>query len=347
VYVLHIADETGKFQDVTLPATSDSFTAEALSQSIHVYLQEAKWKTFTDAAHKARLAALTKAFPEIANYKKDDLMKQGGNLPVIITPANVELTDDFSFSLQGIDGKVSGAVLSNPVKGLVGSYQQYGTSIYTRAADEKACLWTLSLELEKNKKGDAYVDITKPHSLVVENAKGTAVRTAFAYTASKQQVNNVVVSNGTNTVSYADEIDVLVGDEKYGALFTITDGMNDHFILEVAEPADVEKYGITVEGSKLKIANYPAGVSGIWIRNVKLTALGLNGSTDEAKQNIYVRKNIEAESSLSDKVVTLTTTLTNGKYVKNVRWNGSELNMSAVELEAFMGQWNKQAELKW
>ena len=25
VYVLHIADETGKFQDITLPATSDAF----------------------------------------------------------------------------------------------------------------------------------------------------------------------------------------------------------------------------------------------------------------------------------------------------------------------------------
>ena len=44
VYVLHIADETGKFQEVTLPATSDAFVVEAPAAVVKVKFQTAKWQ---------------------------------------------------------------------------------------------------------------------------------------------------------------------------------------------------------------------------------------------------------------------------------------------------------------
>lgn len=43
VYVLHIADETGKFQDITLPATSDAFVVEAAAAKVKVEFETAKW----------------------------------------------------------------------------------------------------------------------------------------------------------------------------------------------------------------------------------------------------------------------------------------------------------------
>ena len=118
VYVLHIADETGKFQEVTLPATSDAFVAAAPGSAVKVYFEQANWTLVTSKADKEMLAKLTKEFPEIADYKKDQLFKQGGNLPILVTPANVEITDKFTFALQSIKGEISEATLSNPVKGM-------------------------------------------------------------------------------------------------------------------------------------------------------------------------------------------------------------------------------------
>ena len=74
VYVLHIADETGAFQDVTLPATSDGFVVEAPAAMVIVNYDYAKWKpTVTNKDYKALLAV----FPEIGDIEENSLVKQG------------------------------------------------------------------------------------------------------------------------------------------------------------------------------------------------------------------------------------------------------------------------------
>ena len=82
VYVLHIADETGKFQDITLPATSDAFVVEAAAAKVNVKFETAKWTEWN--ATKDESKALLKAFPGIADIKKNETVKQGGNLPLML-----------------------------------------------------------------------------------------------------------------------------------------------------------------------------------------------------------------------------------------------------------------------
>ena len=118
VYTLYIADENGEMQEIALPATCDSFVATAPAALVEVSHQQATWTKVTGTDNKKLFAKLAAAFPEIETYEKDQLMKQGGNLPVVISPANLELTDEFKFSLQSLKGKESAAVISTPVKGM-------------------------------------------------------------------------------------------------------------------------------------------------------------------------------------------------------------------------------------
>ena len=337
VYTLYIADENGELQEIALPATTDAFVAQSPAALVEVLHQEAKWKKVTGKEDKELFAQLAEVFPEIASYEKDQLMKQGGNLPVIISPANVELTNEFSYSLQNLKGEVSEAVISNPVKGMpeVDLVNQ-GLGMITRSANSNDCLWTLNVEPAKNKKGTAYVDITEPHTLVVENAKGTVVKTAFAYYLTSQTVGDVSIDINGFSVTNDEEIDVLAkvyefngNSEDKEAVFTIHNGMNGHYIVEVDE-LDAEKYGVTVDGSKINIANMPADKTFAWIK-VRLIALGLNGSVAATDYvNLYVGQKIEATGELADKTVTLA-----AEDVK-VRWNIEDLKFSAVQLDNFL-----------
>ena len=350
VYTLYIADADGEMQEIALPATSDSFVATSPAALVEVLHQEAKWTKVT-GEDKKLFAKLAAAFPEIEEYEKDDLMKQGGNLPVIISPANLELTDEFKFSLQSLKGEVSEAVLSNPVKGMPeAEIWMEGLGLITRSADKDACLWTLNVEPAKNKKGTAYVNIDEPHTLVVENAKGTVVKTAFAYYVTSEEVGNVAVKYNAKgeTIAYNDGIDVLAKayelDDVEGkdAIFTITNGMNGKYILEV-DKLDAEKYGVVVNGSKLTINNMPTDKTTVKIK-VNLIALGLNGTVKESTyKTLTIGQVIAATGTLEDVTVTL-----NGTESKNkVRWNIEDLEFTALQLNEFMEADSKKLEVSY
>ena len=333
VYVLHIADETGAFQDVTLPATSDSFVVSAPGSAVNVTFEQANWTPVTSSNDKKLLAKLTEVFPEIADYKKGDLLKQGGNLPVLVTPANVELTDKFSFSLQSIKGEVSEAVLSNPEKGMpVNSEVDTWGVVTTRSASAESCFWTLNVEPALNKKGDKYVGIDKPHSLVIENEKGTVVKTAFAYRLIITNNADVEITTPLTSVENADAIDVFAKDENGDAIFNVEHGLNGYFILEATEPIEVERYQITINGSNLVIGNMPADQTSIKV-NLKLTHLGLNGSVAEATTTLTIGQEIVANGSLADKTVTLSS---DDNYLQKVRWNIEDLGFTSVQLDQFL-----------
>ena len=334
VYVLHIADETGKFQEVTLPATSDAFVVAAPGSAVKVYFEQANWTLVTSKADKEMLAKLTKEFPEIADYKKDQLFKQGGNLPILVTPANVEITDKFTFALQSIKGEISEATLSNPVKGMpANSEVNEGGIITTKAvANAEDGFWTLTVEPALNKKGDKYVGFTDPHSLIVKNEKGTVVKTGFAYQLSVQENGPVTVTPEVINVDNADAIDVFAKNEDGKSIFKVEHGMNGKFILEATEPIEVEKYKITIEGSKLMIGNMPADQTGITV-HLKLTALGLNGSVAAATTTLTIGQEIDAQGTLADKTVTLSS---KDNYQQKIRWNIADLGFSSVQLDQFL-----------
>jgi hypothetical protein len=213
IYTLYIADADGEMQEIVLPATTDAFVAAAPASNVYVSFEQANWKPVTTKADKEIFAKMTKEFPALAEYKKGDLMMQGGNLPVIVTPANVELTNEFKFSLQNVKGEVSEAKVSNPVKGMPEVYGYFsGSTMHTRSAEANDAFWTLSVEPAKNKKGDKYVPLSA-HSLVVENAKGTVVKTPFAYSLNIIQNADVTISTGLTNVDVAEEIDVLAKNE--------------------------------------------------------------------------------------------------------------------------------------
>ena len=334
VYVLHIADETGAFQDVTLPATSDSFVVAAPGSAVDVKFEQANWTLVTTKADKEMLAKLTKEFPEIADYKKGQLFKQGGNLPILVTPANVEITDKFTFALQSIKGEISEATLSNPVKGMpADSEVDIWGKITTRAAvNAEDGFWTLSVEPALNKKGDKYVGFNDPHSLIIKNEKGTVVKTGFAYQLSIENNDKVSITPKLTNVDNADAIDVFAKNEEGKSVFKVEHGMNGKFILEATEPIQVEKYQITIEGSKLMIGNMPADQTSITV-DLKLTALGLNGTVAEATTALTIGQEIDAKGTLADKTVTLSS---KDDYKQKVRWNIADLGFSSVQLDQFL-----------
>ena len=328
VYVLHIADETGKFQEVTLPATSDAFVVEAPAAIVKVNFDYAKWNPTTSSKDYKALAA---KFTAIADIEKNSLVKQGGNLPVLVTPASVELTDDYSYSLQTVKGKTPNITVSNPTKGLPTNITANSGSITTRSASASDCFWTLQIEPAIEKK--EYVEIKQETaSLVVENAQGTVVKTAFAYKVyannKSADTYNVSVSS-TGSTSYASEIDLLAYDEEKDSYpVTITNEYGDYHIITLSNSYEVEKYGLSIaeDNRTLKIANMPSDVTSITI-HLNVVALGLNGSTANQNVTLTIGQEVASAGSLADKALTL-----DGKN-QTLKWNLADLGLSAVELD--------------
>ncbi|WP_455665716.1 PL29 family lyase N-terminal domain-containing protein [Phocaeicola sp.] len=328
VYVLHIADETGAFQDVILPATSDSFVVEAPAAVVNVNFDYAKWNPTTSNKDYKTLAA---KFTAISSIEKNSLVKQGGNLPVLVTPASVELTDDYSYSLQTVNGKTPDITVSSPTKGLPAGTTVNNGGMNTRSASASDCFWTLKIEPGIDKK--QYVQIkSESASLVVENAKGTVVKTAFAYKVSANDKSagtyNVSVSS-TGSTSYASEIDLLAYDEETNSYpVTISNEYTGYHIITLSNSYEVEKYGLSIaeDGKTLKIANMPSDVTSITI-HLNVVALGLNGSTANQNVTLTVGQEVAATGSLADKALTL-----DGKN-QTIKWNIADLGLSAVELD--------------
>ena len=330
VFVLHIADETGAFQDVTLPATSDSFVAEAPYAHVQVMYETAVWNKWN--ANKAESKTLLKKYPELAEIAKNAPMQQGGNLPILITPANVELTDGFSFSLQDLKGKTADIEVSNPVKGLPANMKVIQDNVYklqTRSAADN-CFWTVKVKPAYDEKTKVY-ETVKDASLSVTNAKGTLVKTAFAYEVKCDEVTDPVSVTNTNTAAdYAASIDVFTAQkEGVNPIFTVANDYAGKFVLELTNNLQVEKYQLSVDESKIVIGNMPANETSIKI-DVKVTVLGLNGSVASTTATITVSQGVDASDSLKPQAITLS------KDPVKVRWNMDELGMSAVQLDQLM-----------
>ena len=116
VYTLHIADANGEYQEIVLPSTCDSFVVEApVGRQVYVYSEKAEWKP--EKKDKV-LAALTEKFPELAELKEGDNLTQGGELPLMVNPTNVDLSEGYTFQLVDVKGKVADIALTNPVAGI-------------------------------------------------------------------------------------------------------------------------------------------------------------------------------------------------------------------------------------
>ena len=324
VYTLHIADANGEYQEIVLPATTDAFVVASPSPvDVDVVVEKATWNTLS--RNKQDFAALAKAFPEVEKLAKGDKLTQGGELPLMVSPTELELDETFSFSLVDMKGKIANIELSNPTKGIADDWKiKYGTM--SRSANGEAGLWTLNVTPAfENKK---YVTIENG-ALIVTNAKGTASRTAFAYFVSTEEVENVVVASETNEVEYADVIDVLAANKDNKAIFTLTNEYYGKYILEATSAVEIEKYDISIEGSELTIGSMPANEMDITI-SLKMIALGLNGSTDSETVKLTIKQTIGATASLSEKAVTLS------NKAQEVRWDVEELGMTALQFDNFM-----------
>ena len=329
VYELHIADEAGAYQTITLPATSDSFVAEAAYAQVNVEFETAAWTKWNASSNDAK--ALLKAFPGIADIKAKDIVKQGGNLPVIITPSTVELTDKYAYSLLTVKGETADIQVASPVKGLPASTKFDDGAMQTRAAEANSGLWTLKVEPAYYSAKKTYASVEHA-SLMVESEKGTVVRTAFAYNVTSKLIADDVTITASGVAKYASTIDVFEKPSTTdAAMFKLTNQYDGYFILEAVNAVQVEKYGLSVDGSKLTIANMPANETSIKV-NLKLTALGLNGSTKSTTQEFTISQGVEATGELSAKSVVLSSDPTKA----TVRWNIAELGLTAVQLDNFL-----------
>lgn len=174
----------------------------------------------------------------------------------------------------------------------------------------------------------------KPASLVVENAQGTVVKTAFAYkvesnglTSKKVDINPT--SKVTGTATYAAEIDLLAYDEKQESYpIYIENGYVGYQIITLTNKYQIEKYGLSIadDHRTLKIANMPSDVTGITV-NMNVLALGLNGSTAKKDVTVKIGQEVSASENLTPQSLTL-----NGED-QTIKWNISELGLSAIDLD--------------
>ena len=331
-----------------LPTTSDAYNVEAPVSLVNVTTEYAKWNPVTTNADYQKIL---KAFPELAELKKDQHIKQGGELPVLVTPSNIDLTDGFKFSVQTLnDGVIDGITVSNPQKGLSDNWEISGITMQSRSASSEDCYWTLQVEQELD--GNNYITTkNKPAALVVENANGKVVKTPFAYTiyAPQEITNNVDIFAG-DKAKFSSEIDLLSpADENSDAPIYFVNEYKGKYIITLANQLQVEKYGLSIkDGHKLVIAN-PGNETEISV-DVNVIALGLNGKTDSDKVTVKIENSISATGSLSskDNVVLSTTKVSNnistiGQYIQ---WNFEELGFTtATQKNTFLKAANKNIVL--
>ena len=325
-----------------LPTTSDAYTVQAPASTVEISVETAEWNPSTT---KKDYQALLKAFPEIGEIEKETLLKQGAELPVLVTPAAIDLTDGFTFSLQTLkDGMVEGITLSNPTKGISDEWK-INNGEMTRAASEEDCLWTLQVEQELNENGK-YAESRSATALVVENANGKVVKTPFAYTIKNADLSNkdvtITINQYTAKPELASEIDLFaaVEDDNTNTIpVVLTNDFEGKYIIELTEQTDVEKYGLSiVDGHKLVIAN-PGSATVIPVK-IKVTALGLNGSTASETGTINVSQVMASTGKLSEKDITLSTkavSSSDSRIGQIIKWNIEELGFTtATQLDNFI-----------
>ena len=131
-----------------LPTTSDAYTVKAPADQVKVEFETAEWTKWN--SNNADAKTLLKQFPELAEIKKDAVVKQGGKLPLIVTPASIELDDQYTYSLVNLKGETAEITVSSPVKGLPeGLEWENDGKLVSRSADASSCLWTLNVDPAK------------------------------------------------------------------------------------------------------------------------------------------------------------------------------------------------------
>ena len=351
VYTLFIADENGELQEIALPATSDSFVVNVISTSNFVaHFSYGEWKTPTKKADKEMFDKLAAEFPALKEYKDKDFVTQGNKLPFIVSPANMEFTEDHTFALVDSKGNDAGATLSNPTAGMPEEIDLLTTVVESRSAEGSA-VWSVEYLPALNKKGTAYVGTYNAngqsalYSLVVTGPKGVSSATPFAYSYTVTEADDALSLTATNiTKTYNEEgIDIFASTVEDPAHITLpADVLKGMYILEATDPAQVEEYGVSIEGSVVTIADMPKGKS-IAVANgikLKLTAISVNGSVDEVEFKLGVNNEIAATGALADQEVVLTGTYDkNGKYSSNkqtIWWSLEDLELSALQLREFI-----------
>ena len=313
-----------------LPTTSDAYTVEAPADQVKVEFETAEWTEWN--SNNADAKTLLKQFPELAEIKKDAVVKQGGKLPLIVTPASIELDDQYTYSLVNLKGETAEITVSSPVKGLPeGLEWENDGKLVSRSADASSCLWTLNVEPAFDEKKEEYKSTDGRSSLLVENSKGTVVRTAYAYTVESADItDDVNVVSNTSSFKYAETIDVLEAPEDGKAMFELKNEYKGYVVLEATNAVQVEKYGITIDGTKVTIANMPVNETQIEV-TLKLTAAGLNGSVKSHEKRFSITQGVESVGMLADKAVTLNV----DPAKASIRWNLEDLKFSAVQLDNF------------
>ena len=330
VYTLHIADANGEYQEIVLPSTCDSFVVEApAGQQVYVVSEKAEWKP---AKKDKVLAALTEKFPELAELKEGDNLTQGGELPLMVNPTNVDLSEGYTFQLVDVKGKVADITLTNPVAGISDNWEvnMWG-EMYSRSADAKGGLWTLSVTPAYDEENETFASITSG-ALIATNAKGVSSRTAFVYRVYTSTVGDVEI-DGNSEVPYAESIDLLatyfVENQEQPAPISFKNEYEGKYLIELTNALQIEKYGLSIaeDGHTLNIAKMPADMTNINI-TLKVSVVGLNGSTEvvDAK-NLKIYQTVAANAELEAKSLEL-----NGKD-QIVKWAITDLGMTAVELD--------------
>ena len=222
-------------------------------------------------------------------------------------------------------------------------------------ASEGSAVWSLDFAPAKNKKGTAYVeDNNGVYALVASGAKGVISATPYAYRYDVEEATgslNLNTNNGNITKLYNEEgIDIFASAEDDTEHFTLpATVLNGMYILEATDPAQVEEYGISIEGSVVTIADMPKGkniefetkdgkvVGGI---DLKLTAIAVNGAVAEKTFKLGVNNVVAATGALEDMEVVLTGSFNkNGSYkdaTQVIYWNLEALELSALQMKNFV-----------
>ena len=333
VYTLYIADENGEMQEITLPATCDSFVASIPAHAVYVNVQKAKWNTKSSAHNKKVFAVLTEEFPALADLKDGDNLTQGGELPLLINPSNVELNDEYSFALVDVKGKTADIELSNPQKGISDAWDINIYGEMSRSAKDDNCLWTLDVTPAYNEKSKSYASASQA-SLVVTNAKGVTAKTAFGYVVETTDAANVSVTGNDGltaaNVPYAETIDLFAnftyGNNAFNAPIQLNNEYEGYYLISLTNDYQVEKYGLSIEGSVLKIEKMPADVTTLHI-SINVKAVGLNASTVNKDITLSVGQVVAADKELDAKSIEF-----NGKD-QYIKWDIEALGLNLVELD--------------
>ena len=330
-------------KEYMLPTTSDAYNVEAPYNKVIINVETAKWNPTTTSADYNKLL---KAFPEIADIEKNSLLKQGAELPVLVTPSSIDLTKGFKFSLQTLkDGISDNIALTNPTKGISDSWKVY-YNYMTRSANAEDCYWTLEVEQELVDKD--YAEISNA-ALVVENANGKVVKTPFAYTITNTDADDVAVygnygsySNGKliSTAEYSSEIDLFEQiDENINAPINFVNDFEGKYIITLANQLQVEEFGLSIEdGNKLKITKNTNKTT--FNVDLNVVVLGLNGSTENKSIELRVQQSIASVGELSSKNITLSVNKisnNNPTIGQTIKWDFEELGFTtATQKDAFI-----------